>query len=452
MAQCHCRWRNVFICVCAPCICLVVLFFVFGLIVCMNMNTIVSTVFIPQTEHFVARGTLNNKSFAAFPKTFWDLRPNRDAFWNNLQLKVDRHFNPMLQPGNDRRGSQTRNFDSLLKQSFFEVTHSNEMKKTTDKMPQTVQQFASYMLNRDYPIILRPNGACGAQAENEKEPPLLLFAVKTSEANFKNRQALRQTWAREGWVTGHKIGNSSEKEEEVGGYVRRIFLLGKEDAQELGADLSEILKKENKLYGDLLQWDFKDTFFNLTLKDVLFWKWFSVSCSRVQFVFKGDDDVFVNTPKMITYLQHQLKKPQAHMTLQDFMVGNLIGVANPNRVPRSKYYIPDNFYSGFYPAYAGGGGVVYSGLLTKRLYQVSKRIHLFPIDDVYVGMCMLRLQAQPGHHPAFLTFDFPGYEEDAQCAYHTILLVHKRSPNQVIQLWEDIHSTLTQCKDVPLRS
>lgn len=208
---------------------------------------------------------------------------------------------------------------------------------------------------------------------------------------------------------------------------------------------------ESVHHGDILQWGFKDTFFNLTLKDVLFWSWFSCFCNRTHFVFKGYDDVFVNTPKLITYLQDQLRKPQAHKTIKDFMVGDVIRAAMPHRVSESKFFIPESFYKGFYPTYAGGGGVVYSGALTQRLHYMSKRVHLFPIDDVYVGMCMIRFNAQLVYHPAFLTFHFPGKEEEQLCSYHTILLVHKQSPRQVIRLWADMKKTQTQCWDVPLR-
>lgn len=209
---------------------------------------------------------------------------------------------------------------------------------------------------------------------------------------------------------------------------------------------------ESKQYGDILQWDFKDTFYNLTLKDVLFWKWFSSFCNETRFVFKGDDDVFVNTLKMITFLQDQLNMEQSQKTLQDFMVGDVIGAAMPSRVNNSKYFIPDSFYKGLYPVYAGGGGVIYSGLLAKRLHNISKRVHMFPIDDVYVGMCMLRLNAQPIHNPAFLTFDFPAKEEEDMCAYHKIILVHKRSPNQMVRLWSEVKKTMILCDGIPLRT
>ncbi|KAM9356776.1 N-acetyllactosaminide beta-1,3-N-acetylglucosaminyltransferase 2 [Symphorus nematophorus] len=455
MARCYCRWRGVLICLCTPCICLALLFVYIAIMLSMSMHSGATPGIIGsrpglESSHFVASGTWRNKSFAPIPKIFWHPHSNGDAFWNRLQLAIDRYFNPILRPNNTLTAFENSSLhEYLLKQSFSEVIIEDNTKKKFDELPQLMQDFVRHIQRREYRTLIQPNRACGAGAKDEKEPPLLLLAIKTTELNFKNRQAIRQTWGQVGWVAGQRSNISGE---EGGGYVRRVFLLGKEDPEELGVDLSELLQLESKHYGDILQWDFKDTFFNLTLKDVLFWRWFSRSCSQTVFVFKGDDDVFVNTPRMISYLQDQLEKPQANMSIKDFMAGDVIGAALPNRVNDSKYFIPESFYKGLYPMYAGGGGVVYSGLLTKRLHNMSKRVHLFPIDDVYVGMCMIRLNAHPIHHPAFLTFDFPKKEGGELCSYHTILLVHKRSPKQLMKLWANLKKTQEQCWDVPLRT
>ncbi|XP_037636281.1 N-acetyllactosaminide beta-1,3-N-acetylglucosaminyltransferase 2 [Sebastes umbrosus] len=433
MARCYCRWRRVLICVCTPCISLALLFVYSFIMLCMDMNR-ESTPAGPPPNHFVAMGTLRNTGFAPLPKSFWEL--HGDAIWNRLQLNVDRHFNPILRPDNAATGLENGSFyESLLKQSFSKVTNVDSMKETFEQLPQQIQKFVTHMQRRDYPTLIQPEGGCGAGAKNETESPLLLLAIKSTELNFKNRHAIRQTWGRAGWVAG-------------GGYVRRVFLLAKANTEMLPMGMSDFLQMESEHYGDILQWDFSDTFFNLTLKDVLFWSWFSRSCNRTLFVLKGDDDVFVNTPKLITYLRDQLEKPQAHETIKDFMVGDVIVSAKPSRAKESKYFIPESFYKGHYPVYAGGGGVVYSGLLIKRLHHVSKRVNLFPIDDVYVGMCMVRLNANLVHHPAFLTFDFPKKKKEELCSYHKILLVHKRSPEQVVKLWADVEKTQAECRDV----
>uniref|UniRef100_UPI003AACA44D N-acetyllactosaminide beta-1,3-N-acetylglucosaminyltransferase 2 n=1 Tax=Centroberyx gerrardi TaxID=166262 RepID=UPI003AACA44D len=459
MARCYCRWRNMLMCLCTPCILMVLLFTYITLMVCFNMtvttNTSGTAVLLrgAKITHFIASGTYRTNGLAPLPKTFWELHPHRGAVWNELQLAIDRYYNPILSPKRKYKRVNPM-YESLLGQSFSTVGDLDTRTSNFANLPQRMLEFVSHMHKRDYPVLIQPNMTCGAGAKEEKEPPLLLLAIKTTEMNFENRQAIRQSWGQVGWVAGDKRNRGREgggSGREGGGYIRRVFLLGKENREELGVDMSELLFLESKHYGDILQWDFQDSFFNLTLKDVLFWDWFSRLCGQTRFVFKGDDDIFVNTPAMIDYLQDQLQKPKAHRVMRDFMVGDVIGAAIPNRVKKSKYFVPDSFYKGLYPAYAGGGGVVYSGLLTKRLNDISKRVHLFPIDDVFVGMCMVRLNAYPTHNPAFLTFDFPEKEEEEPCAYHTILLVHKRRPSQVVKLWAGLKETQAECWNATLR-
>ncbi|XP_068596575.1 N-acetyllactosaminide beta-1,3-N-acetylglucosaminyltransferase 2-like [Brachionichthys hirsutus] len=441
MAQCHCHWCNVFICLCAPCVFVALLVAYVHAMLMIGMQG--KNLAIPL---FVARGLLENENFSSIPETFWDTHTNKNSIWNDLQLLLDRRFNPILLPNNTKKGFDP---ESLLSES---LSASNNMRRHVEGLPQDLHNFLSSMHRRDYTTVLQPGGQCGAGGNDAAEQVLLLLAIKSKEPNFKNRQAIRQTWGRVGRVAGERGNHSSGGE--GGGYVRRIFLLGKEEHEEhekpAFGDYG-LLQMESAYHGDILQWDFKDTFFNLTLKDVLFWRWFSHTCNQTLFVFKGDDDVFVNTQKMIAYLQGQLRAPQTKESMNEFMVGEVFRSAAPHRVVDSKYYIPDSFYKGLYPLYAAGGGVLYSGLLAQRLHNVSKRVHLFPIDDVYVGMCMFWLNAQPIHHPAFLTLDFPGKEEEQQCAYHSILLVHRRSPEQVIQLWDKLKRTRKQCRDVSLR-
>jgi beta-1,3-galactosyltransferase 1 len=50
--------------------------------------------------------------------------------------------------------------------------------------------------------------------------------------------------------------------------------------------------------GDTLLEDFSDTYLNLTLKTTFMLKWAATACPRVKYVFKLDDDVYVNSERM----------------------------------------------------------------------------------------------------------------------------------------------------------
>ncbi|XP_058473553.1 N-acetyllactosaminide beta-1,3-N-acetylglucosaminyltransferase 2 [Solea solea] len=403
------------------------------------------------TTHYVAPGfSPNSSTLASHPLSpFWNLRLQDSALWNRLQHAWDRQHNPLL------RGNVTgvmrkpkANTDTEVEDDCVSdcVSQKCLLPRMNDfnGLPEQMKAFIRSMHCREYPLLInQPNMCRKNNISLDLETPMLLMAVKSQVGNFENRQAIRETWGRSGFVKGE----SNRK----GGLVRTVFLLGRQDSSTgPHPDLKNLLDLENQKYGDILLWDFKDTFFNLTLKDLLFWQWMQIHCPTAMFVFKGDDDVFVRTGALLDYLHKQWQelyqwRPHTNDSGVDLFVGDVINYAMPNREPSTKYYIPERFYKGVYPPYAGGGGVVYSGSLALRLKEVSERVRLFPIDDVYLGMCLHRLGLSPNHHPGFLTFDLPQTDRGNPCAYRSVLLVHRRTPKEMLTLFQQLQNLPGQC-------
>ncbi|KAI5623681.1 N-acetyllactosaminide beta-1,3-N-acetylglucosaminyltransferase 2-like, partial [Silurus asotus] len=441
MARCLWRYRfRLLLCICTPCLLLGCLFIYISVAISLAMthtypsNGQMISSGLP--DFFIASGTSNYSMLAPYPvQPFWSQHLDKAAFWNMIQQVKDRQHNPILQASGNVFLKD--NITVLNQNGCFQ--YDDVMRRGSDyfTLPHPIKRFVSSMYCRVYPLLIDQPGLCA----KTEEAPMLLLAIKSTVPNFKNRQAIRRTWGYSGLLKG-QVGK--------GGLVRRVFLLGKVDEE-----LSEGIEKESEKYGDIIMWDFIDTFFNLTLKDVLFWDWFSNRCQNARFVFKGDDDVFVRTPALLDYLQEETlhrTRNGSRQKLDEFVVGDIITSALPLHTEDSKYFIPESFYKGMYPTYPGGGGVVYSGALVPRLLQVSRRIHLFPIDDVYLGMCLQRLGVIPIDHPAFLTFDFNAEEAKDPCAHHTILLVHKRSPREMLKLWSQTLKPSIQCRNVTLRN
>ena len=57
------------------------------------------------------------------------------------------------------------------------------------------------------------------------------------------------------------------------------------------------------VHQDILQWDFMDTYNNLTIKSILALKWAPAFCSTAKFVIKMDDDVFLNAINLANFLE-----------------------------------------------------------------------------------------------------------------------------------------------------
>ncbi|XP_060931306.1 UDP-GlcNAc:betaGal beta-1,3-N-acetylglucosaminyltransferase 7, like [Limanda limanda] len=259
----------------------------------------------------------------------------------------------------------------------------------------------------------------------------LLMVVKSVIEQHDRREAVRKTWGKEQTIDGKKI--------------KTLFLLGSPTTGKDTKNLQKLIEYEDRIYGDILQWDFMDTFFNLTLKEVNFLKWFGIYCSGVQFIFKGDDDVFVNTHNLLELIGFRVEERQD----ADLFVGDTISKAIPIRNRQSKYYIPKELYDKPYPPYVGGGGFLMSSSLARRLFVVSEAQELYPIDDVFLGMCLQKLRLAPQMHPGFRTFGITRRRvspmNSEPCFYKNLIVVHKLSAVELLRMWSVVRGEDLVC-------
>lgn len=114
--------------------------------------------------------------------------------------------------------------------------------------PQHVQNFLLYRHCRHFPLLQDvPPSKCA-------QPVFLLLVIKSSPSNYVRRELLRRTWGRERKVRGLQL--------------RLLFLVGTASNPHEARKVNRLLELEAQTHGDILQWDFHDSFFNLTLKQV----------------------------------------------------------------------------------------------------------------------------------------------------------------------------------------
>ncbi|XP_072513856.1 N-acetyllactosaminide beta-1,3-N-acetylglucosaminyltransferase 2a isoform X2 [Salminus brasiliensis] len=372
-------------------------------------------------------GKSNPMESHAPPNRFWKKFELSEAFWNREQQHLDHIHNPLIASALSTSNSTLQEFPQMS--DWLNYTSRTDLCKPDigvtlqikdyNSLPQRFKDFLLYMRCRSYRMLTDAPGACS-------EPPFLLLAIKSLAPHFDRRQAIRQSWGRAGILAKRRVAT--------------IFLLGNTEASDYFPDLSAMVRHEAKLHGDILQWDYRDTFFNLTLKEVLFLEWLGNRCPSARYVFKGDDDVFVNTRHILRYLS-KLSGTAA----RDLFIGDVITNAGPHRDKKLKYYIPESVFVGPYPPYAGGGGYLYSGSVGLRLRNVSRHISLYPIDDVYTGMCLQKLGLVPEKHKGFRTFNIEERYRENACAYQSLMLVHPRSPQEMIKIWTWISNPGLNC-------
>uniref|UniRef100_A0A8D2KS29 Hexosyltransferase n=1 Tax=Varanus komodoensis TaxID=61221 RepID=A0A8D2KS29_VARKO len=342
--------------------------------------------------------------------------------------------------------SHTHRLTALRGQSSMQATAAEPRRKSTVKHMRVMSQeeeattsppmtpstfdFKGYLRNKDnrkFDLLINQPKKC----KRTPGGPFLLIAIKSLVEDFDRREIVRKTWGKEGLVNGAQ--------------VQRIFLLGTPKNKTVLPMWESLIHQESQMYRDILLWDFLDTFFNLTLKEIHFLSWADEFCSSTKFIFKGDADVFVNVENIVNFLN-------SYDPSEDLFVGDIIYNAQPIRTRKSKYYIPETMYGlGMYPTYAGGGGFLFSSSTMKKLSQACKQVELFPIDDVFLGMCLQRINLKPILHEGFKTFGItkpsaaPNLQTFDPCFYKDLMIVHSLKVSEIWLMWNLLHSPRLLC-------
>ncbi|XP_022594480.1 UDP-GlcNAc:betaGal beta-1,3-N-acetylglucosaminyltransferase 7-like [Seriola dumerili] len=349
----------------------------------------------------------------------------KKAFW-----KASKH---QPQPKAHATTQEPRSTDNSSPRTW-DVTSSNcsaNLNLTSQDWFQSLEdnfkQFMLYRHCRYFPMLLNHPKSCTGEI-------YLLMVVKSVATQHDRREVIRKTWGKEQVVDGKRI--------------KTLFLLGKPSNQAERANHQKLVEYEDYIYGDILQWDFLDSFFNLTLKETHFLKWFHTYCPSVRYVFKGDDDVFVSVENIFEFLDSSNHE-------KNLFVGDVIFKAKPIRRKENKYYIPQALYNKtLYPPYAGGGGFLMDGTLARRLHWVADNLELYPIDDVFLGMCLEVLQVTPVKHNAFKTFGLVKNKNSKlnrePCFFKSMIVVHKLLPSDLMHMWNLVNSDLVCAQKVEI--
>ncbi|OWF49090.1 UDP-GlcNAc:betaGal beta-1,3-N-acetylglucosaminyltransferase 7 [Mizuhopecten yessoensis] len=145
-----------------------------------------------------------------------------------------------------------------------------------------------------YKCIHTPVPCDFKRAENESNS--ILIVVKSHVLNTNQRLAIRHVWK-----------NARDKR------VRLVFLLG---TYSLEGEQWRI-EKEVKLYHDIVQGNFVDSFDHITYKIVMAFNWIDRHCTQADFLLFVDDDFYVYPTAMLTFLR-QLPNQQ------DTFIGKVI--------------------------------------------------------------------------------------------------------------------------------
>ncbi|XP_058518125.1 lactosylceramide 1,3-N-acetyl-beta-D-glucosaminyltransferase [Ochotona princeps] len=263
-----------------------------------------------------------------------------------------------------------------------------------------------------YPYLINHEEKCQAQ------DVLLLLFVKTAPENYDRRSAIRRTWGNERYVWSQLHAN-----------IKTLFVLGVPNPLK-GEELQRKLVWEDEMYRDIIQQDFVDSFYNLTLKLLMQFSWANAFCPHARFLMTADDDIFIHMPNLIEYL-----RSLEQMGVQDFWAGRVHWGAPPVRDRSSKYYVSYEMYQWpAYPDYTAGAAYIISGDVAAKVYEASQTLNSsLYIDDVFMGLCANKMGITPQNH---VFFSGEGKAPYHPCIYDKMITSHGHVED-LQDLWKD---------------
>lgn len=261
----------------------------------------------------------------------------------------------------------------------------------------------------DFKYIINNENICSN--ERSKVAIELMIIIFTRHGNYKARDAIRNTW-----LTYTKNNTAN---------VRYAFLLGKTKNY---SDHENIIE-ENSVYRDILKEDFLDDYKNLTYKTIMGFKWALTYCTWAKVLLKTDDDMFINVPKLLSFLR------ESKEMLLDNVVGSCVENESPQRNVKSKWYTSEEIYQEErYPGFCSGTGYLTSLELVTKIYNISRYVPFFYLEDVYVGLCLYKVRGDVKNVKGFKVY----IPDENPCAFKkkSLFTAHHVKPEMLYTIWK----------------
>ncbi|XP_006821576.1 beta-1,3-galactosyltransferase 1-like [Saccoglossus kowalevskii] len=238
----------------------------------------------------------------------------------------------------------------------------------------------------------------------------LLTLITTQHKNYKQRNAIRDTWAS---ISVHE-----------GKQIASVFLLAKSQDPRL----MRLVDNESRKHRDIVEFDFQEDYLNLTLKTLLGMRWAVDYCPQSKYILKTDDDVFINPYTLV----HNLTEMPRH----DFAYGYAYYNVTPARNVTNKWFTTFDMYKGTkYPPYLVGTGYVLSHDVAAEVLSLGSTKRYLSWEDVFVGICLDELKIPIRHSMGFDTFSkYTDFREP--CSFHSLFTSHRKNPLRLRYMWK----------------
>ena len=235
----------------------------------------------------------------------------------------------------------------------------------------------------------------------------ILFLIMSRPSDWEARKALRGTY-----LSGLK-----------GKPVNYVFVIGRSEDY----NIEQRVIGESFYFGDILKFDFIDSYENLTIKSISSFQWASRSCQQARYVMKLDDDVWVNINALLTATKSS--------SFIKYIGCYCYNGAVPVRERKHKHFIAKEEYPGeTFPPYCNGPSYIMTRQTVLDIGSVASYVPYVHIEDVFIGICLKRLNYSVDHNYKFHRFE--GFRHSCYYKSKDVYTFHQLPPYAMSIIWK----------------
>ena len=242
--------------------------------------------------------------------------------------------------------------------------------------------------------------------------------VQSRPGNAAIRRTLRSTW----------LQPAIQRPDVVVAY-----LVARTDNSSVQADID----LEADTLGDIVQANFVDHYNNLTLKSLATLEWADTFCPQAKFVFKADDDLFINVDNLMEFIEY-------HQEEKSIIYGNLVSNPRPERDTNSVFYVsPAVWEPATFPKYMGGPMYLISRDAVCGIFQsLMRRPYLFIEDVAITGIGAQEAGVRRVRAPEMHTYPVPSNDT---CRFRALIGAHQIPTADLEDIWRRVHDPDIPC-------
>nr|XP_053620243.1 beta-1,3-galactosyltransferase 9-like [Plodia interpunctella] len=236
----------------------------------------------------------------------------------------------------------------------------------------------------------------------------LIIFVATAPSHFQQRHAIRMTW-------GH-----------IHPKIPVAFFIGIPPDSIRPQILNESLH-----YKDIVIGRYCDTYENLALKSLSMLEWLNMYCPLVERMLKSDDDMFINIPRLLKFIEITKRR-----NIKKTIWGKLLVDSEPVRFKGLKNFVPvEQFPDEVFPDYLAGGAYLMTTDITRDLFTAAIEAPFIKPEDVFItGILASKLHIKKVNVYAFFNKKIKGNP----CKMVRFISAHDYTSTELINIWREL--------------